>query len=192
MNRRTILLALAAVVGATAVAGVAADAVAQDAQPARIAILDIQKVFRESLVAADIRSQITRQEKVYQGELAREEQEIRAADEELARQRAILSSDVFDQKRKQLNGRKAALQRGFQSRKRELDRARLAASKEVEKSLSEIISELAKERSLNLILSRVTTRSQVLYADDALNITEEVVKRLDQRLPSVKVPLAQN
>ncbi len=189
MNRVSTLLALAAVLGATAVAGVAA---AQDAQPARVAILEIHKVLRESLVAADIREQVTRQEKVYQGELAGEEQEVRAASEELARQRAILSSDAFAQKQKQLNSRIVALQRGVASRKRELDRVRIAAFKEVEKSLSAIIAEIAKERSLNLILSRVTTRSVVLYADDALNITAEVVKRLDQRLPSVKVPLAQD
>ena len=189
MNKRSTLLALAAVLGAIAVAGVAA---AQDAQPARIAILDIHKVLRESLVAADIRDQVNRQEKIYQGELAGEEQELRAASEDLARQRAILSSDVFAQKQKQLNDRIAALQRGVSSRKRELDRARITAFKEVEQSLSAIISEIAKERSLNLILSRVNTRSVVLYADDALNITAEVVKRLDQRLPSVKVPLAKN
>ncbi len=192
MNRKSTVLALAAVLGATAVAGVAADAVAQDVPPARVAILDIQKVLRESLVASDIRTQVTRQEKVYQGDLAAEEQEIRAASEELARQRAILSSDVFAQKQKELNSRIAALQRGGASRKRELDRARIAAFKEVERSLSGIISEIAKERSFNLILSRVNRRSVVLYADNALNITEEVVKRLDQRLPSVKVPLAQD
>jgi outer membrane protein len=192
MNGRSTLLALAVVVGATAVAGAAADAVAQATPPARIAILDVQKVIRESLVAADIRSQVSRQEKVYQSELAGEEQEVRAASEELARQRAILSSDVFAQKRKELNSRVAALQRGVASRKRELDRARIASFKEVERSLSDIISEIAKERGLNLILSRVNTRSVVLYADDALNITAEVVKRLDQRLPSVKVPLAQD
>ena len=187
MIRRSILLALAAVLGAAAVAGIAADAAAQDVPSARVGILDTQKVFRKSLVAGDIRTQVARQEKVYQSELAGEEQELRAASEELARQRAILSSDVFAQKQKQLNGRIAALQRGFASRKRELDRARITAVKEVERSLSVIISEIAKERNLNLILSRVTT----VYADNALNITQEVVKRLDQRLPSVKVPLAQ-
>ncbi len=192
MIRRTILLALAAVAGATAVAGVAADAVAQEAQPARIAILDIQKVFRQSLVAADIRSQVTRQEKVYLSELAAEEQALRTTSEELERQRAIRSSEVYAQKEEQLNSGIAALQRGAQSRKRDLDRARVNAFKEVERSLSGIISELAKERKLNLVLTRVNKLSVVLYADDALNITEEVMKRLDQRLPSVKVPLAQN
>ncbi len=192
MNGRTILLALAAVVGAAAVAGVAADAVAQDVQPARIAILDIRKVIRESLVAADIRSQITRQEKVYLSELAAEEQALRTTSEELERQRAILSSEVYAQKEELLNSGIAALQRGAQSRKRDLDRARVDAFKEVERSLSGIISELAKERKLNLVLTRVNKLSVVLYADDALNITEEVMKRLDQRLPSVKVPLAQD
>ncbi len=192
MIKRSTVLALAVAIGTAGAAYVPTVVMAQEIPPVRVAILDIQKVFRESTVALDIRNQVSRQEKVYQGELAAREQELRAASEELVRQRAILSSEAFAKQQNALNARVAAMQRDVQSRKSELNQARITAFKQVERALAGIISEIAKERSVNLILSRVNAQGVVLYSDKSLNITTEVVTRLDERLPSVKVPLALN
>ncbi len=54
--------------------------------------------------------------------------------------------------------------------------------------MTEIISELAGQRGFNLVLPR----QQVVYSDVALNISDEVLLRLDERLPKVAVPLAQD
>jgi hypothetical protein len=49
----------------------------------------------------------------------------------------------------------------------------------------QIISEIAAERKANLVL----TRAAVLFETDGLDITAEVTKRLDAKLPSVTVNL---
>ena len=192
MNKRSTVLALAVAIGTAGAAYIPVDVGAQEIPPARVAILDIQKVFRESTVAVDIRNQVSRQEKVYQGELAAREQELRAASEELGRQRPILSSEAFAKQQNELKARVAAMQRDVETRKSELNQARITAFKQVERALVGIISEIAKERSVNLVLSRVNAQGVVLYSDKSLNITTEVVTRLDERLPSLKVPLALN
>ena len=72
--------------------------------------------------------------------------------------------------------------------KRELDQAYGNGMIEVQRALTTIIAELAKEQGFNLVLRQ----AQTVFADSALNITDEALRRLNARLPSVKVPLIQN
>jgi len=68
-----------------------------------------------------------------------------------------------------------------------LEEASALGLKEVEKALAVIIADLAKTRGFNMVLAR----RQIMFADRALNISDEVLTRLNERLPNVKVPLAQ-
>lgn len=192
MKSRSACVALAVALGAAVVATFPIAPVAQEIPTAKVAILDVQRILRESSATVSIKDQIKRQSQIYQDEIAKQEKELRAAAEELAGQRAILSAEAFARKQGEFKSRGAAVENGVRTRMRELDQARNTAIKEVERTLDRIVSELAEERGLNLILSRVRARSVVLYAHADLNITDEVLRRLNERLPSVKVPLAQN
>ncbi len=192
MKSRSACVALAVALGAAVVATFPIAPVAQEIPTAKVAILDVQRILRESSATVSIKDQIKRQSQIYQDEIAKQEKELRAAAEELAGQRAILSAEAFARKQGEFKSRGAAVEKGVRTRMRELDQARNTAIKEVERTLDRIVSELAEERGLNLILSRVRARSVVLYAHADLNITDEVLRRLNERLPSVKVPLAQN
>ncbi len=192
MKRRSACVALAVALGAAVVATFPIAPVAQEIPTAKVAILDVQRILRESSATVSIKDQIKRQSQIYQDEIAKQEKELRAAAEELAGQRAILSAEAFARKQGEFKSRGAAVENGVRTRMRELDQARNTAIKEVERTLDRVVSEIAEQRGLNLILSRVRARSVVLYAHTDLNITDEVLRRLNERLPSVKVPLAQN
>ena len=58
------------------------------------------------------------------------------------------------------------------------------AARTVETTLRQVIEQLVTERKLMLVLSK----SQMMYAAPGLEITDEVLKRLDAKLPTVKVP----
>ncbi len=188
MKLRVLGLVTIIALAVAATAAVPADAAAQEHPETKVAILDYQRILRESAAAVDIRAQIKRQRQIYQEEVTKREQVLRTIDQELVRQRAILSSEEFAQKRREFEKRVAEVQRGAQKRKRELDKAYDYGLKQVQGALTEIISELAGQRGLNLILPR----QRVIFSDAALNISDEVLLRLDERLPKVAVPLAQN
>lgn len=173
---------------AVAVAAAVPPAAAQEVPSARIAIIDYQRLLQESSAAQDIREQLDERRQVYQDEITQQEQELRAADQELARQRAILSPEAFAQKRREFEARVAEVQRQVQARKRELDQAYDTGLKEVQRELVGIIADLSDARDFNLVLSR----QQIVFADNALNISDEVLALLNQRLPTVEVPLSQN
>ena len=59
------------------------DVSAKDMPPARIVILEYQRVMRESAAAIDIKAQIERQRLFYRKEIHKQEQELRAAEQEI-------------------------------------------------------------------------------------------------------------
>ncbi len=183
MLSRLVVMAVAVASAALPVAGVGA----QEIPSARVAVLDYQKIIRTSSSAIDIQAQIERQRQIYQDQITKQEQELREANQELARQRTILAPDAFARKRREFEDRVAEIQRSVQARKRELDQAYDFGIKQVQKALVGIITELAEELGFNLILSR----QQIVYADKVLNISDDVLERLNERLPKVTVPLAQ-
>lgn len=179
---------MAAVLAAVVVAAAPFDVAAQQTPPARVAILEFQRVILESAAAVDIKVQVDQRQQRYQEEINKQEQELRALEQELQRQSTILAPEAMAQKRREFGGRVAEIQQAMQTRKRELDQAYGNGMIEVQRALTTIIAELAKEQGFNLVLRQ----AQIVFADSALNITDEALRRLNARLPSVKVPLIQN
>lgn len=154
------------------------------ASPA-FAIIDVQKILRESTAVRQLSQQIQKSRDDYQAELKGKEQELRTADQELSRQRTILTAEVFAQKRKDLEERVASLQRDVRERKRNLDQTFASGMSQVQSVLAQIAKEIAEERGLDLILSKAT----VVIVKPAFEVTGEALKRLNERLPTVKVAL---
>ncbi|MFB3101910.1 MAG: OmpH family outer membrane protein [Alphaproteobacteria bacterium] len=181
-------LAMAGALVAIFAVGTSADAYGQATPPAKIAILEFQRIMLESAAAIDIKVQVDQRRLVYQNEITKQEQVLRAAEQELARQATILAPDALAQKRREFEGRVAEVQTGMQARKRELDQAFAYGMNEVQRTLTMIIAALAKERGFNLVLPH----AQIVFSDSSLNITDDALRRLNAQLPSVKVPLIQN
>lgn len=178
-------LALMAVVAAF---GLPANAQTDKMESPTIAVIDMQKIMRESTAVRSIQQQIEKHRSDYQEELSKKEQELRAADEELARQRTILSSDAFKKKRQQLEQRVGKLQRNIQTRKQELDQTYGRAIRRVQQELAKIVSEVMKKRGIDLVL----TKTSVFLVHKDMEITDVALTRLNDRLTSVDVSSLQN
>lgn len=163
----------------------ASPAGAQELPMSRIAFIDVQGVLRASEAARTIRDQIEVQRSTYQEEISRQERELRAAEQELAQQRGVLDAEAFQQRRQQFEQRVVEVQRGVQGKKRQLDEAYGQAMEQVRIALVEIVADIAKERKATAILSK----SAIVLAEKGIDISEEALKRLNQRLTSVTVKL---
>ena len=124
-------------------------AVAQDG--AVIAILDMERILRESKAAATLRAEIDKQRQAHQATLREQENALRTADQELARQRAVLSAEAFAAKRKELQEQADRLQQEFVSRQNEMEELFGRGIGQVRKVLGEVATEIADERGLSLI-----------------------------------------
>ncbi|MFQ6017217.1 MAG: OmpH family outer membrane protein [Kiloniellaceae bacterium] len=153
-----------------------------------VAIIDVQKVLRESTAVRSLAQTIGIQRDAYQKELRNKEKALRNADRELMRQRTILAAEAFAKKRAELEQKVATLQREAREQKRRLDGLFGNGMAQVQNALAEIAKEIAEERGLDLVLSKAT----VVLVKPKFEITTEAVKRLNARLSEVTLPAAQN
>lgn len=159
--------------------------VAAQRLPATVAaVIDYQRILQEARAARSIREQIERRRTAYQEEIGQEEQRLREADQAFAKQRSLLTPEALAEKRREFEQEVVEVQRIVQERRRRLDRASGAALNEVKKALIEIVTGIAEERGFNLVLPS----SEVLFFSRTIDLTEEVLAQLDQRLPDVVVP----
>lgn len=183
LQRPLLILAIAIVAAGFLLAGGSDPARAQQLPPTVAAVIDYQRILREAAAARSIREQIETRRKAYQGEISREEQRLHEADKEFARQRSLLTPEAFAEKREAFEEDISEVQRLVQQRRRELDRAAEAALNEVKAALIEIVTGMAEERGFNLVLPS----SEVLFFARQIDLTEEVLAKLDARLPDVVV-----
>ena len=149
----------------------------------RIAVLDIERVRRNAPAVKTIHTQLGTYLDVYRTETQKEEQEIRTAQEELARKRLIVTPEVYADERRKLEEQLIRAQGRVQERRQSLERVNAEAMQQVQDVLSRIVGDVATEQQLTLILRK----DQVVFMTPDLEITDQVLQRLDKQLPSVNI-----
>lgn len=165
---------------------VATGADAQDMPSPSIGVVDVQKVLRDSKASKSIRPTIDRMRKEFQEQVSAQEQQLRQSEQELSRQRTILAPDAFAQKRRTFSEQAREAQASVQKRRRDLDRAFNVTKNEILKNLIVVAQKVATEKKLNILIEK----QFVFISARKLDVTDEIIKRLDERLPKVAVDLS--
>ena len=146
-----------------------------------VAVLNVQQVMRQSKAGKSLQDQI---DQVHAANLAKDrkaDEALRAEDQALQKQRAVLSEEAFTQKRKELQSRLAGQQQQFNERRRRFQASVDKAWFEIRAVMLEVTSDLANERKIDVVVTQVSTA----LMSKELNITREVLTRLDQKLSAV-------
>ena len=153
--------------------------------PGSVVVVDVQEIMRSAAAARAIQQQLDAQRASYQDEVNKKESDLRKAEQELTQQRLVLAEDAFNQRRREFENRVNEVQRDVQARKRQLDQAFEDNMGKVRTALLDVIEQMATEAKIGIVLPR----NNVVLADRALDMTQEVQARLDKKLPTVKVTL---
>jgi outer membrane protein len=186
MRMHRLLLAVTAV----ATVLLSAPAMAQDVEKPpvpSIAIIDVDKVMRESLAVKSARTQIDEIAGNLQEQIAKEEEAMRSEEQQLQQQRAILTPEVYSERRQSLQERAATLQQRARSLRQTLDRGMAQTMQRIQLVLFDEVGKLAEEIGVNLVLPR----SQIVVAFDSFDISDEALKRLNERLSEIEMSLQQ-
>lgn len=154
--------------------------------PVSMAVLDLEYILRESMAGRSLTEQYQRQAQAIDAEFKKREQDIRTAGAELDRQRGTLSPETAAQREKDLNSRIVDFKADAETRQRQLGTAAAAAQRELEGAVGKIVQQIIAERGLNMVVQK---RALVANSPD-LEISGEVVQRLDRDLPKVTLKLA--
>lgn len=151
-----------------------------------IGVVDVQVILRDSVAMKSIQTQVEEKRRQYQNDISDKEKSLRDQEQELKRQQSVLAADAFEAKRRDFEMHVAVVQREVQERRRILDQTYGEGLKVVQKELTAIIAELAKERGFTIVLPA----GQTLYAEPSLAITDEALTRLNKKMTNVPLQFA--
>lgn len=154
---------------------------AQQVAPPVIIIVDVQQILHDSRVAKSIQKQMDEHTERYTKEVSKKENELRQTQDELERQRTVLTHKAFNAKMRNFQHRYDTLDHSVQMTRQALQQAYNNAMTKVENTAVKIISNIAAQRNANLVI----TKAAVLFEAPGLDITKEVIRRLDTKLPKV-------
>lgn len=154
-------------------------------QGAGVAVLNLKKIMDESTATKSIRSQIEKKSDEYKKSIAKDEERLRARDKELAEKRSTMSAEAFEKERRSFQAELQKVQLDVQKKRVQLDRAYGEALGKVNDVVSGVVKDLAKENGFAITFPA----SQIIFYADYLDITTEVLKRLNQKLGDVKVEI---
>ena len=155
--------------------------------PLKILVVDIPNVLSRSKAAQDIQKQLEEQRRSYQSQIASQEEKLRSAQVELDRQRGVLSQDAFEKKQKEFRDQIASVQKGVQEKKGTLEGIFNQSMGELRKAVVTVVAEIAKEQKATLVLAN----QQVVLVEKTLDITDEVLERLNKSNPSGSIKVSE-
>lgn len=148
-----------------------------------IAVVNIQKIMRDSKAANTVREQVKKKQKSFQAELNKEEKALQKEDQELAKQRNVLSQEAFKKKYGEFRKKAVEAQKQVRVKRGKLDKGLAKALADIQKRVTSIVESICKEKGYDMAISG----SQALYASSRYDITDEVLSRLNKELPNINV-----
>jgi Skp family chaperone for outer membrane proteins len=150
---------------------------------AKIAVVDVQTILERSIAVQGIKKSIASISSGLHQEMSSKEKELQNAEKEIIQKRSILSEAAFDKEVQEFNKNVSNTQRMVQEKRAKIEQAHSEAMTKVHNATVAIIDKMSHEYGFNLVIPS----SHVLYTTENLNITDEVLLRLNNQLKSVNV-----
>ena len=164
-----------------AVAALAAPMFAQTT-PARVAVIDVNKVLTQSAAGKAAYDKLKKMQDDRMAKAKSMNEEVQKLDSEIATKRISLSEDKLAELQKQLSDKRISMQRYAQDAEREIGEARDRELMALENKIKPVIDTLGKEMGLAAIFNKF--ESGLVYASDAIDITDTVIKRFNEAQPA--------
>lgn len=156
---------------------------AQQQAPVVVGVVDVEKVVRESKAGKSIKAELKKQQDAFEAEVAKQRKSFGVLEKKLVEQRDTLSKEEFEKKKSELNKQGGEIEKKLTDRLRGVDDKASKARNKVYDTMASITQDVAKARGLTLVV----TRAAAIVYDANYEITEEVLQKLDAKLPSLKL-----
>jgi Skp family chaperone for outer membrane proteins len=146
-------------------------------------VVDVQALLQNSKAAKMVRSQIEQKRNEYTKEISHQEEQLRAERDALQRQQASLSPETLNQKGRDFQQKVNDLERNVQSKRQALEKSNGDSIQKIQEQMLKIIADIAKQRKANLVFQR----SDLVLFDQTFDVSDEVLQKLDEQMPTLTV-----
>ena len=146
-------------------------------------VVDFNKILNQS--DAGKKAQTTLQQKVtaVSKKFNKEQEGIKKAEIELISQKKMISNEEYQKKVKALREKVVKSQKSREEAFSQITKKRNAAKKELLEKLNPLLRKYMEEKKIRLVIDR----KSVIAGDQALDITEDVLKILNRELKSLNI-----
>ncbi len=183
LRRLALATGLALAVGMVGPAAILPASAADDSQAATIAFVDVARIMRESAAAKSLRAQLEKQEGSYEAEIKTQTDNLRKDEDALRKSRAASTPEAFATKQQEFQTKVDALRQQVERRRQQMAFAQDDAMRKLEPILAKVVAEVAKEVGASIVLDT----GRVLVSSNNLNITDQVLSRLDSQISTLTV-----
>ncbi len=152
-------------------------------EPVSLAVVDFRGVLAKSEAARNIRSAVDEKRQKLRKYFLEVENSLRDEQKNLSKKRSIVTAEAFEKRARKLKEKAQSAQKLAQTSNQKLKKSFDEAMDKVQKELLRTVAEVAEESGVGVVLFR----SAIVIAVKKLDISKEVLKRLNKKLPDVKV-----
>lgn len=145
----------------------------------KILVVDIQKIIDESIIGKAEKGNVQAQLKKNEARLEVLKKDLARTQGELQKQGGVLSAAALEERREAFLKQEREFRRALEDHREELARKNSVAIEKVVKEIEVVVNQLAKEGDASFVLER--DKRFVLFADESLDITQKVIKILDDK-----------
>jgi Skp family chaperone for outer membrane proteins len=150
-----------------------------------IAIVDLNLILSDSKAAKNATKQFEVIQKDTEDEIIASDKKMLEERNKLIEQQSIVAPESFELKAKDYENKLQNYQIEKQNKLRKLEGVLQSARNEILEKVKPILEELSKEIGVTVILEK----NSVLLSATNMDITDDVIKRLNKELPKIKVSL---
>ena len=151
----------------------------------KIAVIDMQKILNESVAYQGVVEQFENIRRKHRNKMTKLEDEIRDSENNLFKQKNIISKESYAEKVQELSKRINEIKAQKNNDIKRFEVSFEKATNKIQKALIDVLSSIASNMNLDLIMAK----SQVLLVGNNIDLTDIAVKELNKVLPKVKLDL---
>ena len=153
------------------------------ANASKVAVLDIEKIVKESKAMKYVQNKVSKQQDKYQKLVTTKQKDLEKEQKKVESKKSVLSESAFEKEVTKFEGKVEELKEYVDRKQNSLKKASLDAMGKINDVIKDIIADISKDRGIDLIIPA----NQALYFKDSMDISEEVLTKLNKKSTKVKI-----
>ena len=148
----------------------------------KVGVVDMRKILNESTAYQGVVEQFEDIRRKQRNRMTKKEDELRDEENNLFKQKNIISKEAYSKKLKDLTNKVNLLKKETNEEIKKYEITFEKATMKIQSSLVDVLAKIANDKKLDLVLAK----DQVLLVGKDIDLTDESIKKLNEILPKLK------
>ena len=145
----------------------------------KLGYIDLQKALNLSTAGKQAKEKIKAKVESYDADVQQRQEELQKLKQDLEKQAMLLSEEARNAKEREYQQKVKEYQRFTKDIQEELQQVDADLTRQILEDILKVVQDYGKKNGYTMILEK--TESSLVYADDSVDLTDEVIQTFDQK-----------